>query len=788
VWLSRELWERCRPSNSPTVPVQPGPEQLFSQHCAACHANDATGTDRGPSLVRSRSLRVRSVSEIRDIIHGGTAGGMPPFALPETQLQSLAAFIRSMNATAFDAHPEGDVASGERFFFGEGRCSSCHTAMGRGKSVGPDLTNIGREATVAELERKLKNPSARVSTGYDLVTVRLHDGRTVRGFARKETLHNFQLQTLDGQLLLLAGDEYQIVGREKVSIMPPLQATAKEERDLVAYLSRLGGVRPGPLPGPGEPADTAAIERILHPRPGEWPTYNGNVNGNRYSPLDQVNAKNANRLSMQWMFTVPYFGLETTPLVSEGVMYVTGPNQVYALDARSGDEIWRYSRPRSTSTNIAADAAKGANRGVALLGDRVFFTTDDAHLLCLDRLTGGLRWDVYLPEEPQHYGGTAAPLVAGDLVIAGVAGADDGIRGFLAAYKATTGQLAWRHWTVPRPGEPGSETWQGDALEFGGGSTWLTGSYDSETHVLYWAIGNPYPDTDGSARKGDNLYTNCILAMDVDTGKTRWYFQFTPHDLHDWDSVQPMVLADAAFQGPQRKLLIHADRNGFFYVLDRTNGELLLAKAFARKLSWASGLDAHGRPIELPGNVPTAEGTRTCPDIRGAANWMSTAYNPATGLYYLMTIENCGVYRSTQFGPAAAAARGRGAGDGGRGGAGGGGGRGMGGGGAFGGAGGEPPRRYLRAIDINSGNIVWEIEQKVPTPNYGGVLSTAGGVVFYGESSGAFAAVDARSGHPLWHFDTSEAPKASPITYTVNGRQYVAIASGADILSFALPD
>jgi PQQ-dependent dehydrogenase (methanol/ethanol family) len=773
---------------SPTAQSQLRPEQIFSQHCAACHGEDASGTDRGLPLVRSRRLRTRSTAEIHDIIRNGTTGGMPPFALPENQLQSLAAFIRSMNATAFDAHPEGDAAAGESFFFGQGRCSTCHTAMGRGKSVGPDLTGIGHEVTVSDIERKLKNPSAQVSASYGVVTVKLHDGRTVRGFARKETLHNLELQTLDGRLLPLAANEYQIVGREKASAMPPLQATAKEERDLVAFLSRLGGLKPGALPGPEETVDAATVERILHPQPGEWPTYNGNVNGNRYSPLEQVNARNVSRLSLQWMYTVPFFGLETTPLVSDGVMYVTGPNQVYALDARSGSEIWRYSQPRSTSPNIAADAARGANRGVALLGDRVFYTTDEAHLLCLDRLTGALRWDVYLPEEPQHYGGTAAPLVVGDLVIAGVAGADDGIRGFLAAYKATTGQLVWRHWTVPRKGEPGSETWEGDDLAFGGGSTWLTGSYDTETRVLYWAIGNPYPDTDGSGRKGDNLYTNCILAMDVDTGKTRWYFQFTPHDLHDWDSVQPMVLADAQFQGRPRKLLIHADRNGFFYVLDRTNGELLLAKAFAQKLSWASGLDAHGRPIELPGNVPTPEGTRTCPDIRGAANWMATAYDPATGLYFLMTIENCGVYRSTQFGPAAAAARGRGgagAGGGGRGVAGGGG-RGMGGPGPF--DGGEPPRRYLRALDIHTGNIAWEIEQKVPTPNYGGVMATAGGVVFYTESTGAFAAVDAKTGHPLWHFDASESPKASPMTYIINGRQYVAIALGANILSFALPE
>src|ERR1035441_10212665 len=577
---------------------------------------------------------------------------------------ALAGFIRSMNATAFDAQPEGGAAAGEGFFFGKGRCASCHTAMGRGKSAGPDLTSIGRQVTVADLERKLANPGAQVSDGYALVTVKLASGTTVRGFARKETLHGLQLQTTDGRLLLLGDGEYQMVSRDKGSAMPALNAAPEEHRNLVAFLSRLSGLKPGPLAGDGDAIDAAAIEQILHPKPGDWPTYNGLVGANRHSLLDQVNKGNVSRLSLQWMYTLPYFGLETTPVVSDGVMYVSGPNQVCALDARSGQEIWRYSRPRSTSPNIASDAAKGANRGVALLGDRVFFTTDDAHMVALDRLTGALRWDVYMPEEPQHYGGTAAPLVAGDLVIGGVAGADDGIRGFLAAYHASTGQLAWRHWTVPRKGEPGWDTWRGGAVEFGGGSTWLTGSYDPETKVLYWAVGNPYPDTDGSERQGDNLFTNCILALDLQTGKQLWYFQFTPHDLHDWDAVQPMLLVDAPWQGRERNLIVHADRNGFFYVLDRTNGEMLLAKAFAQKISWASGIDAKGRPIELPGNVPTAEGTRTCPDIRGAANWMSTAYNPATALYYVMTTENCGTYRSTQFGlnpkPPAPAGRGGG--------------------------------------------------------------------------------------------------------------------------------
>jgi PQQ-dependent dehydrogenase (methanol/ethanol family) len=755
---------------------QPRPEQSFSERCASCHGDDASGSDRAPALAKSRRLGTRSLAEIRDIIRKGTTGGMPAFPLPDSELLSLAEFVRSMNATAFDAKPAGDRSAGERFFFGKGQCGTCHVAVGHGNSVGPDLSNIGRQLTLADFTRKWTDPKARLTEGYTTVTVRLRDGRTLKGFARRETQHALQLQVDDGRLLPLAGGEYEVISRETTSTRHVLQASKEEERDLLAFVAGLGGVPVGPLPGPEEKADSAAIAQILDPRPGEWPTYNGSVNGNRHSPLRQIDTGNVSRLGARWSYTIPYFGLEATPLVSEGVMYVSGPNQVYALDARSGQEIWQYRRPRTTNPNVAGDAAGGANRGVALLGDRVFLATDDAHLLCLDRLTGALRWEVYMPEQPQHYGATVAPLVAGDLVIAGVMGADQGIRGFLAAYHASTGRLAWRVWTVPRAGEPGFDTWQGKAVEFGGGSTWLTGSFDPETRLLYWPTGNPYPDTDGSERKGDNLYTDCILALEVETGKLRWHFQFTPHDLHDWDAEEPPVLVDTVFHGRPRKLLVQANRNGFFYVLDRTNGELLLATPFARKITWASGVDAKGRPLELPGNVPTPEGTATCPDIRGATNWMSTAFNPATGLYYLMAIENCGIYRSTQFG--------------------GGGGRGAAAGPAgfdrggtfFSVPGYEPPRRYLRALDLQTGKVAWEIEQKIPAPNYGGVLSTAGGLVFYSESSGGFAAVDAAAGRTLWHFETGQPPKASPMTYLVNGRQYVAIAAGANVLAFALPE
>jgi len=745
---------------------------LFEQRCAPCHGNDAAGSDRGPALARSRRLRNRSSADIRDTIRNGTAAGMPAFPMPVPELDALANWIHSLNANASEGlKTAGNPASGEQSFFGAGQCANCHTARGRGKSIGPDLTEAGQQFTAAQLTAKLEDPKAPLATGYTAVTIRLRGGVTVRGYVRRQTIHSLQFESLDGKLLLLGEGEFEIISRDRPANPHFLKSSS---RDVLAYLATLDSVPSGPITASVPPVAAADIDRILHPQTGEWLTYNGAVSGNRHSPLTQIHRGNVQKLAMQFAYTLPYFGLEATPLVMDGVMYISGPNQVHALDARSGDNIWTWSRARTTRRDVPGDAAKGANRGVALLGSRVFFATDDAHMVCLDRLTGALLWDVTMPETLPHYGATLAPLVAGDLVVGGVTGADEGMRGFVAAYHANTGKLAWRFYTVPAHGEPASETWKGNALDTGGGSTWLTGSYDPETHLLYWPTGNPYPDTDGTERQGDNLFTDCILALDAPTGRLRWHYQFTPHDLHDWDSQEPPVLVDAEFNGRPRKLLLHADRNGFYYVLDRTNGELLLAKPFAKKLTWATGIDAKGRPILLPGNQPSPEGTPTCPDIRGATNWMSTAYTPATGLYYFIAIENCGTYRSTQFG--------------------GGGGRAPGkepgfdrGGDIFTVTGADPPRRYLRAIEMRTGKLAWEVDQMIPDPNYGGVLSTAGGLVFYSESTGAFAAVDDRTGRTLWHFETGQPPKASPMTYSINGRQYVAIAAGASVYAFALP-
>lgn len=734
------------------------PPAAFGQNCAVCHGGDAEGSDRAPALLGNRQLRGKSAAEIAATIRGGR-GNMPSFSfLPEEQVQTLAHFIHSLNADAYDVKPAGDTPAGASFFFGEGHCAECHTAQGRGGTQGPDLSNIGRAVTLSELEQAISHPRTRITPGYEMVDVTLRDGSSLRGFARSQTSHSLVLQTSDGKLLPLMEAQYSKVAPAHASAAPEFSGTAEQRRNLIAYLSGLNGVAVGPGPAAATIATPTAIAAVNAPKSGDWPTYSGNVNGNRFSLLDVINTGNVARLRPEWIHALPYYGLETTPLVIDGIMYASGPNEVYALDARTGSEIWSYSRPRSTAGGISGDAAKGASRGVAALADRIYFITDNAHLICLHRLTGALLWDVLMPEQPGRYGGTSAPLVAGDLIIGGVSGGDEDIRGFVAAFDATTGERVWRIWTVPKAGEPLSESWQGDA-DPRGGASWTTGSFDPLSGTLFVALGNPYPDTDGDNRGGDNLYTDSDLALDAKTGRLRWHFQFTPHDLHDWDANQPLALIDTQFHGRERKLLLHANRNGFFYVLDRTNGKLLQASPLVKKLTWASGIGADGRPILLPNNATTPAGVETCPAVRGATNWYSTSYNPMTRLYYVMTVEDCSIYRKAHDGGYGRVNHPD-----------------------------DPAKKVLRAIEIDSGKIAWQLPLLGnPERNYSGVLSTAGGLVFFGETTGGFAAVDAASGTPLWNFPTNQPWKASPMTYTVEGRQYVAIASGADILSFALP-
>jgi alcohol dehydrogenase (cytochrome c) len=499
-------------------------------------------------------------------------------------------------------------------------------------------------------------------------------------------------------------------------------------------------------------------EQIARAEPHNWLTYQGPYNAQRHSLLKQIHKGSVKSLVPKWIYHINNSSrLESVPVVVDGVMYVSQPNEVYALDGRTGRVIWDYRRNA---------VRRGPNRGVAVYGHKVYFGTPDAYLVALDARTGSMVWEAKLAEASDGFWSPVAPLVVKDKVIIGIAPGDHGLNGFLDAYDAESGKRLWRWNAIPGPGEPGHETWSGESWKTGGGNTWLTGSYDPELNLVYWGIGNPAPDFDGDVREGDNLYTESMVALDPETGKLKWYFQFTPHDVHDWDAVEIPVLVDAPFRGATRKLLVQANRNGFYYVLDRTNGKFLHGTPFVKLLNWASGLTPEGRPIRVPGVVPTLQGTKTCPATSGATNWMSPAYNPDTKLFYVVAQEGCGVNTKSadKFRP---------------------------GGFPFMATGyvespEEPWQMYVRALEVTTGKLVWEYKQ-INSRRYGsGLLSTAGGLIFAGDDQGFLTALDAATGKPLWHFNTGQQIAASPITYSFRGKQYVALAAGSNVIAFGL--
>jgi len=620
------------------------------------------------------------------------------------------------------------------------RCAGCHGSDGNGGELGPGiaarvplrsdadlaaLLKLGlpgagmpsfgtlTDQESADVVRFLRTLRPRAGSGPERGKVTLDGGRTLEGLVLNRSANDMQLLGDDQTLHLLRknGNTYR-------------QVTSQTD----------------------------------------WTSYNGQAGGSRYSPLTQISKGNASKLTAKWIFSLPNTApLQVTPVVAGGVMYVTSANECYALDAGTGRQIWRYQRPRTKG--LIGNAAGGANRGVSVAGDKVFMVTDHAHLIALDRTTGALRWDTEMADWRQNYNATGAPLPVGNLVVTGTSGGDEGVRGFLAAFDQATGKEVWRFWTVPKRGEPGSETWQGKGLDHPGGTTWLTGTYDPELDTVYWPVGNPGPDLIGDDRLGDNLYTDSIVALEAKTGRLKWHFQFTPHDVWDYDAQETPALVDGAWQGQPRKLLVQANRNGFLYVLDRTTGAFLSGKQYVKNVTWATGLDAKGRPNVVPNMEPTLEGRRVCPSLDGASNWYSTSYSPATNLYYVQTNDKCGIFTKTPMDWEA--------------------GKGF-MGGSFRPAP-EPAQRILRAFDIQTGRAVWELPQQGAVNSWGGVLSTAGGVVIFGEDSGALMAADASTGKPLWSFQTSQVWKASPMTYMFDNAQYVAIAAGSNIIAFGLP-
>jgi alcohol dehydrogenase (cytochrome c) len=510
--------------------------------------------------------------------------------------------------------------------------------------------------------------------------------------------------------------------------------------------------------------DVGPADLLAQPPGANWVSYNGDYTGRRFSNLMEITTANVANLRAQWIFHLrDTTGLEVTPVAVNGILFVTSANDAFALDARTGRSIWHYSRP--VTEGLIDDASQHHNRGVGVWHSKVFLETDNAHLLCLDARSGHLLWDVAYAEGNKNYGATSAPLVVKDKVMVGTSGGDDGVRGFVAAFDAETGKQAWRTWTIPGPGEFGSESWPGDLYLRGGGTTWMPGTYDPELNTIYWGTSNAAPDFDGVPRPGDDLYTACVLALDPDTGKMKWYFQFTPHDLYDYDATETPVLIDAVFHGQPRKLLVHANRNGFLYVLDRTNGKFLSAVPFVTHLNWTRGIDVQGRPIP-PLLEPSDEGTEICPSMIGATNWFSPSYNPATHLFYFLALEECGIFhrKPEKFSEgreyyATGVKR----------------------------VPGGPREKILLAYNLDTGVFEWRYPQAGDGGSAAGTMTTAGGLVFFGDDAESFEAVEARTGKPLWHFTTGQRFHASPMSYAVLGKQYVAIASGNDIFSFALP-
>ncbi|HIE93770.1 MAG TPA: PQQ-dependent dehydrogenase, methanol/ethanol family [Acidobacteria bacterium] len=541
---------------------------------------------------------------------------------------------------------------------------------------------------------------------------------------------------------------------------------------IVIALSVAAGITPAAAqetesqPGATPSFSPVTWERLLNAadEPENWLMYSGTLDSQHFSGLDQVHNRNVGDLELKWAYQIPQLDrAETVPVVVDGVMFITeAPSNVVAVDAATGRQYWRYNYPLPDDLRICCGRN---NRGVAILGETLYMSTLDAHLVAIDARSGNLVWDKELADYRAGYSKTAAPLIVKDEVVTGMAGGEYGVRGFIDSYNAESGELEWRADTIPGPDHPDNQTWAGDSWRTGGSATWITGAYDPDLDLVYWGTGNPGPDWNGDVRMGDNLYSDSAMALNHETGGLEWYFQFTPHDVHDWDAIQVPILADLEFDGEMRKVMMWANRNAFYYTLDRETGEFLVGKPFAKQ-TWAEGLDSNGRPIRIPGTFPTAEGTTVSPPVGGGTNWFSPAYSPRTELFYVQAYDGEDIFykRDEDYVE----------------------------GDQFTGGGGQRPlpvdnyQSAIRAIDPKTGNLRWEYE--IQPRSTAGIMATAGDLVFSGSIDGYFFALDAVSGDELWHMNVGRMVHSSPMSYAVDGKQYITIAAGNVVYTFGLRD
>ncbi len=763
---------------------------LYAAQCERCHAQGFANFQRG-SEDGEIFLNIRN---------GIRNTAMPSFTqLSTDQIWQVVSYMRTLNTAAAPASVSsaaggGDAAGGKSVFEGKGGCLSCHQFNGKGTPVGPDLTSTALSAE--QIQASIENPNAPAAGGGGgrgrggrggfgrgggaaraTVTATTADGKVYKGTRKSQDSFSVQMVDTSGVFRSFDRAALKDLKIDMTSLMPADYASrlsAAEIRDVAAYLKASAD--------PAAAADPAHAvltwNRILNSskEPGNWTTYWGDLAGTHYSSLNEITTANAKNLQAQWMAPIPGEGqIQATPLVVDGIMYTTGPvgaanagsTQVLALDAKTGKVLWRYDRPQKARNPYENNRV---NRGVSILDNRLFVGTLDAALVALDAHTGKQLWEVQLADTKEGYELTCPPLVVKDKIITGISGGEFGIRGFLEAYDPATGKKLW-HWNaIPGPGEFGNDTWEGDSWQHGAGGTWLTGVYDPSLNLVYWTVGNPGPVINGDMRKGDNLFTASVVALDPDTGQRKWHYQFTPNDTHDWDSTEDTILVDRQWHGQARKLMMHADRNGVFYVLDRTNGKLLSATPFVRA-TWVKEWDANGRPVFADNWRANAEGVTVYPSLGGGTNFQAPSYSSKTGWYYLTYHDSPGNYSA---GPQAYEA-----------------GRqyqGRGNGGGFGGppAGGQPNTQGVMAIDPETGKVQWKFElaQAALPP---GVLATAGNVVFAATTEGYFIALDAVSGKLLWKYNAGAPLAASPMSYAVDGRQYVAISGTGGVFTFALP-
>ncbi|MEO5739807.1 MAG: PQQ-binding-like beta-propeller repeat protein [Vicinamibacterales bacterium] len=682
----------------------------YQSRCASCHGSTMTGGS-GPDILTY--IRYHTDAEAAAAIRERHRN-VPAVPVQDAELRQILAGVRLLAGTNLSMATGG--FTGRR-----GGTGVAGAADGRGGGGGGAGAAAAPEPAPARGAAPPASPSQGIE-GLQPSTITMADGRTRTG-------------------LLLGQSELSAVLLENGRFTPLL-------KDGAAYR-----------------------ERAITPK-ADWTHYDGSLTGNRYSPLELINQSNVQRLGAAWVFPIASNprAVQSTPVVLDGIMYFTGWNEIYALDATTGRQLWTYSEARHEG--ILSEGGIGTNRGVTISGDKAFMVTDHAHLIAFNRLTGQKLWDAEMGSYEESYSSTSPPLPVGDLLVVGVAGGEEGARGFLDAYRASTGERVWRWYSIPKRGEKGSETWIGQALEHGCGATWMPGSYDSQLDLIYWAIGNPCPDIAGEERIGDNLYTSSVVALNAKTGEMKWYYQFTPHDTHDWDAVQPMLLVDEMWQGKPRKLLMHGDRNGMFYVLDRTSGEVLRTANLSTKVTWHKGFMPNGKPIVDPGSIATKDGIAACPAGGGGANFQAQSYNPITKLFYARVSDSCSIYTSHDDPLGATGNRwfGRG----------------------------TPTDKaraqlaeltkgyqtgvFIRAIDPFTGRKVWDL----PAPaGRSGVLSTASELIFLG-GGGGLLVVDAKTGKPLWNVNIAQTTQGSPMTYMVGGRQYIALPGTSSMTAYVL--